>query len=284
MTAWAVQAFQGLHARTSEPLLWLAGGGVEKRTDTRYYHNAQQRREPSHVTLQLTIAGEGFYRDASGYHVLPANHAWMNIIPGRFEYGFHPASPRPLELVFVSMVGPVAMRWHQRLTAAFGHILDFGPRNPIQAQMLAIAHMRQSGTLPDRYLLSAMLYQLLMTIYSTLRGSRVSTNPRVARAIELIAEHASDHRFGVDTLARMVDCTREYLSRQFRVTTGVSPSEYLTQHRLRTAARLIRETDAKLDQIARQAGFSGANYLCRVFRQRLGITPAQMRASPWLAV
>ncbi len=272
----------GLHARTAEPLLWLVGAGHEVRSRD-YYWDAAKRPDRPQVTLQMTLTGAGYVQTGGQRTVITPGQAWMRIIPGPFSYGFHSGSPA-YELVFVSMTGPVAMRWYQRLTGEFGHVLDFDLHSPIASHMLSIAHMRETGKLPDRYLLSGMLYQLLMMIYSTLRGSRVSTNPRVSRAIELIFERAADHQFNVDALADLLDCSREYLSRQFRATTGVSPSEYLTQHRLRMAARLMRETDDKLDHIARQCGFSGANYLCRIFKTRLGITPSQIRDQPWVVV
>jgi AraC-like DNA-binding protein len=275
---------QALDTRTSEPLLWLHGAGHETRGDRRYYFDCRKRNDPPHVNLQLTLAGEGFYAPAGGARtVLPAGRAWIDVIPGRFEYGYHP-SPRPYEHVFLSLGGPVSMRWATRLFRDFGHVLDFGPRSAVEAQMLTLAHAREAATLPDRYLLSGQLYQLIMTIYSALRGSRVSTNPRIARAMDLIAAHAHEHAFNIDALAERLDCSREYLSRQFRATAGVTPSDYLTQHRIRLAARLMRETSDKLDAIAHRCGLSGANYLCRLFRTQTGVTPAQFRARPWMVV
>jgi AraC-like DNA-binding protein len=275
---------QVLETRTDEPLLWLHGAGHETRGDASYYYDASRRTDPPHVTLQLTLAGEGFYADARGGRVLlPAGRAWIDIIPGRFEYGYHP-SARAYEHVFLSLGGPVAMRWCGRIARDFGHVLNFGPRSAVEAQMLTLAHAREAAALPDRYLLSGQLYQLIMTIYSTLRGSRVNTSPRVARAMDLIAAHAHEHDFNIDALAARLRCSREHLSRQFRTAAGVSPSDCLMQHRIRLAARLMRETDDKLESIARRCGLSGANYLCRVFRAQTGVTPARFRARPWMVV
>jgi AraC-like DNA-binding protein len=100
----------------------------------------------------------------------------------------------------------------------------------------------------------------------------------------MIAEQGHHADFQIEMLSSQLDCSREHLSRQFRVATGVSPSGYLIQHRLRLAAREIRATGDKLELIARRTGFSCANYLCRAFRQRFGITPAQFRARPQMAI
>jgi AraC-like DNA-binding protein len=118
---------------------------------------------------------------------------------------------------------------------------------------------------------------------STLSRSRVATTPRVQRALSILSRRAHDPTLGVQDLAEEVGCSREYLARQFRAATGVSPSDYLTQQRLRLAARRMRSGDEKLEAIARACGFAGANYLCRVFRQRVGVTPAQFRRQPWMA-
>lgn len=270
----------GLDSRTAEPLLWLLGARHE-RTDSTYYHDARTRND-RHVNLQLTLGGAAYYADARGNRsILTPGRAWLDIIPGQFDYGYHPA-PQPYEHVYVSLGGAEAEGWCARIVGDFGRVLDFGPGSAVEAQMLALARTRDAEV--DRYVRSAQLYQLIMTIYSTLRGSRLNTNPRIARAMELIAAHGHEPHFNVDALAQKLECSREYLSRQFRNTAGVTPSDYLVQHRVRLAARLLRHSDAKLDAIAHRCGLSGANYLCRLFRRQTGVTPAQFRARPWMVV
>lgn len=174
------------------------------------------------------------------------------------------------------------MLWHERITAAFGHALNLTAAERIGPLMLSLARARQSGLMPDRYLLSAQIYQLLMEIYSSLNRTRLSTSPRVTHAMRLIATHANEPSFGINQLAGAMDCSREHLTRLFRAATGVSPSDYLTQQRLRRAAEALRAGDDKLETIARRCGFSSANYFCRTFRQHVGTTPARFRRQPWL--
>ena len=269
--------------RTDEPLFWLSGAGQETRSTTAYYHDASTRLDRPHITLQYTLGGLGYYQRDGKRTVLPPGTAWVDTIPGPFEYGYQSGSPLPYELVFVSLSGPLAENWCQRLTDSFGHTLDVGLDSTVGTQMLAIAHARDSGRLPDRYVLSGMIYQLLMSVFSTLNRTRVSTSPRAMQALQLIAEHAANAAFGVNELAERMDCSREHLARLFLAATGVSPSDYLTQHRLRLAAQALRAGDEKLETIAKRCGFSGANYLVRAFRQRAGTTPARFRRQPWLS-
>jgi AraC-like DNA-binding protein len=269
--------------RTDEPLLWMGGAGQETRSASSYYFDASTRDDRPHVVLQYTLRGQGFYHRDGRRSILPPGWMWVDAIPGDFEYGYHPASPLPYELVFVSLIGPDAMAWHRRLTESFGHVLNVGLDSTVGSQLLAIAHARDSGRMPDRYVQSGMLYQVLMTIFSTLNRTRLTTSPRVMQAMQLISQYAADPDFGVNALADRMECSREHLARLFQSATGVSPSDYLLQHRLRRVAQELRSGDQKLETIARRCGFSSANYLVRAFRQRVGTTPARFRRMPWLS-
>ncbi len=275
--------------RTQEPLLWLGGVGHEFR-DATYRYDARLRSDQPHVVMQLTLAGTGFYESPRRERtLLRTGSAFFDIIPGPFRYG-HAGEidkgtdvQRTYELVFVSTRGPVATRWARRIIRAFGNVLHFGDNSPAPL-MLDLVRRHESNALGDRYVMSGLLYQLYMTIFSTLSASRVATEPRVGRALALITGRATDPSFNVMALADALDCSREYLTRRFRAATGVSPSDYLAQHRVRLAAAALRSGDDKLEAIARRSGFSNANYFCRVFRKQVGVTPATFRARPWMAM
>lgn len=276
--------------RTREPLIWLGGLGHEFR-DATYGYDARLRADQPHVVLQLTLAGTGFYESRRREHaLLRTGSAFIDVIPGPFRYG-HAGEidkgtdvQRTYELVFVSMHGPIATRWARRIIGAFGNVLHFGEAATPAPLMLDLVRRHETGTLGDRYTMSGRLYQLYMAIFSTLSTSRVATEQRVSRAIAIITQRATDPAFNVTALADELDCSREYLTRRFRSAAGVSPSDYLAQHRLRLAAAALRTGDDKLETIARRSGFSNANYLCRVFRKHIGVTPAAFRAQAWMAM
>ena len=48
--------------------------------------------------------------------------------------------------------------------------------------------------------------------------------------------------------------------------------------RIEAAQRLVLHREDTLDVVASLCGFSGANYLCRVFKKETGQAPAQWRA------
>lgn len=273
----------GTGVRTSEPLLWLSGCGHEVRGNRReYYFDSRTRGDEPHVVLQWTLAGAGWYERGGREHLLTRGMAFIDAIPGNFRYGYPPEAREPYELVFVSMRGRASWRWHKRLVAHFGHVLSLGPEHEAAGQMLALVRLYAQNRLGDRYLVSARLYQLFMSIFSALNASRVATVPLVSAALERIEARAQDPGFNVADLARELNCSREHLARSFQAGMRVTPLEYLTQHRLKLVVHEMRSGREKLDRVAERCGFSGANYLCRVFRSRYGVTPARARARPWM--
>lgn len=268
----------GSWVRTDEPLLWLGGAGHERIGSASYYYDARLRKDPPNYCLQLTLSGSGFYKDAGGRRVLRAGMAFLHMIPGEFEYGYDDEAGGIYQQVWVTICGPQAQMWCERIVGAFGHVLDFGPGSAVEPLMLAIARRREEIG-PDRYLLSAQLYQLFMTVLSVLNQSR-ARGPRMMAAMTQILSRAADPAFTIMELAQALNCSREHLTRQFRTAAGVSPSEFLMQHRLRLAARELRQSEDKLERIAKRCGFSGANYLCRAFGRGMGLTPTQYRQNP----
>ena len=271
-----------LLARSDEPLIWFGGAGHEVRHNANYFFDAGKRVDVPHITLQLTLAGIGHVTRGGERHLLPAGKAFIEQIPGPFQYGYAEESNRPYELLFVSMAGPVATRWMRRIHRRFGRIIDINPAGATADLMRALADRGPASL--DRYALSALLYAVVMQVFSELTRSRLTIDERVRRAIELIDTQAKDPHFTIAGLATAVECSREHLTRKFRIATGQSPQAYLIERRLKLAAHALRQSPEKIDSIARRCGFSGANYLCRAFQRRWRITPAHYRQTPSLTV
>lgn len=101
--------------------------------------------------------------------------------------------------------------------------------------------------------------------------------PLVAAAIEDIRANYAG-LYGVEELSEKLGVSKSHLVRSFTAAVGVSPGKYLTTVRIEAAQRLLQHREYTLDIVASLCGFSGANYLCRVFKKETGQTPAQWRA------
>ena len=101
--------------------------------------------------------------------------------------------------------------------------------------------------------------------------------PLVQAAIEDIRANYAG-LYGVEELSERLGVSKSHLVRTFTAAIGIPPGRYLTRVRVEAAQRLLLHREYTLDVVASLCGFSGANYLCRVFKKETGQSPAQWRA------
>ena len=99
--------------------------------------------------------------------------------------------------------------------------------------------------------------------------------PLVRQAVALIRERYGS-LYGVEELADALGVSKSHLVRVFHQTMGVTPGRYLTDTRIEAARQLLARGHT-LEVVAGLCGFSGANYLCKVFKRETGLTPVQYR-------
>jgi AraC family transcriptional regulator len=78
-------------------------------------------------------------------------------------------------------------------------------------------------------------------------------------------------------LALAINLSTSHFFRGFKVSTGMTPFEYVAQQRIELALKLMRTTHDPLSQIAVQCGLCDQSHLCRLFRRLIGQTPDAWR-------
>ncbi|MDO5346450.1 MAG: AraC family transcriptional regulator [Lachnospiraceae bacterium] len=91
-----------------------------------------------------------------------------------------------------------------------------------------------------------------------------------------IQEHSSEP-LSLEKLGSQFHMSPKYFSLYFQKYFSRSFSDYLMATRVEKAKKLLIETDADMELIAQQAGFSSSSYFIRVFREALGMTPGKYR-------
>ena len=101
-------------------------------------------------------------------------------------------------------------------------------------------------------------------------------NPIISQVRLYIQDHLADP-LSLEVLAGHVHVSASYLSRLFRKETGETFNSFVTAQRIQEAARLLRETDRRITDIAGMAGFESAKYFSYVFKKATGQTPQAYR-------
>jgi AraC family transcriptional regulator len=96
------------------------------------------------------------------------------------------------------------------------------------------------------------------------------------RVRELMRRRIADPLPLVD-LAAVAGLSVSQFTRQFKVSTGAAPHQYLLRLRVDAAVRLLRTSARPIAEIAASCGFSHQEHLTRVLRARIGTTPGALR-------
>lgn len=125
----------------------------------------------------------------------------------------------------------------------------------------------------------AILYKLLSFIF------RKQASPYVARSRQALLQSACDYMnenyadptLKVGDLARRCDMSPKYFRTVFRRLYNTSPSRYLIDRRLQTAAKLLTESNLRIGEIAAQTGFADVYYFSKLFKSRFACAPGEYR-------
>jgi AraC-like DNA-binding protein len=89
--------------------------------------------------------------------------------------------------------------------------------------------------------------------------------------------HSAFESFELRDVAEELGMSPAKLTKRFKASFGLTPSEFLTGLRLEKARSLLLETYLTLDQIAQCCGYENGFYLSRVFHGKKGTSPSAYR-------
>lgn len=132
-----------------------------------------------------------------------------------------------------------------------------------------------SGLFVD-YVIRAIAHHVVATYAQTTARTRPSGGLapwQQRRAMEFISAHLSGSVTVAD-VARHCSLSPGHFVSAFKRSTGATPHRWLTERRVDTAKRLLKNRDLPLAQIALACGFANQSHFTRVFRLVTGWTPA----------
>ena len=78
-------------------------------------------------------------------------------------------------------------------------------------------------------------------------------------------------------IAREVGMSPYHFSRMFRISTGLSPHQYVMRQRIERAKALLKHTDLPVGVVAREVGFASSSHFAQQFRRLVGFVPSAFR-------
>lgn len=121
----------------------------------------------------------------------------------------------------------------------------------------------------------AMIYEILEKIEKHKKNSVKDT--AFTRCVAYIDAHFYEPELDVGAVCRIGFISASSLQRAFQTHFGLSPKQYLLKLRMNRALELLTENTLSVKEISFACGFSDEKYFSRVFRQKYGYPPSELR-------
>jgi AraC-like DNA-binding protein len=180
------------------------------------------------------------------------------------------AFPAPLwegaQALGLPLIGP--LRGFDVAEDATAKLLDFTFRSALKTYLTGASEVDAAGTLLELVRQAGSL---------AARPSSHEAAPAWLRTALRVMERDHNMRAGVERLVSLCHRSPEHVARTCRATLGRTPTELVTDLRLKTARYLLGATDTAISSIAFQCGFASVEYFYRVFTSEHGMPPKAYR-------
>ncbi len=132
----------------------------------------------------------------------------------------------------------------------------------------------------EQYDIEDFYFWFIKLIDNTFKDlERMENNPTktVIGLIEkVILEHLEED-LSLEFIAEKVYLSPKYISRIFKEEKGINITQFITDCKLKKAAKLLIESNISLEELIRLVGFSSSNYFIKKFKEKYSVTPIQYR-------
>ena len=99
----------------------------------------------------------------------------------------------------------------------------------------------------------------------------------VLDATRYVEENLSNADISVEAMADALAMSRVHLYKKLMALTGLSPSEFIRQIRLRHAEQLLRKSQLTVAEVAYKVGFNNPRYFSKYFKDMYGMIPSEYK-------
>ncbi len=224
----------------------------------------------SNYLIHYIHKGSGTYSVRGKEYSLKAHDAFL-IYPDEITY-YIASEEDPWEYSWVEFNGTGVSKYFSATRFSHEEPVVFS----VPKAEEAIATLSESES-KNPYEITGLLYRFLGAFVTDSPKSGSMADEYVKAAISYIHTFYYDTSINVDQISNYVGIDRSYLYRLFKEKMGISPKKYIMEYKLKTAAKLLRETSLSVGQVALSTGFDDQLYFSTAFRNYYGVAPTKYR-------
>jgi len=213
-----------------------------------------------------------FVRPYDVHRLLPVNSA-------RAVFASLMISSAALRDLMAYLAAPVIANRFNTAPEAPCVLLEFEEARALMLQMESISTeqaLNPENSTPMARALAAQLFARYLGRTEALQNENRMPPVWLAKLREEV-EGWDDLKHAVQRIHARSRCHSSHLCKTFRTYYNETPTDFLNRLRLRKAARLLSEPDAKVVAVAAELGFDSVSHFHHLFRRCFGLTPAAYR-------
>ncbi len=214
--------------------------------------------------------GYGTYSVRGREFFLKEHDAFL-IYPDEITY-YVASDSDPWEYSWVEFNGTGVSKFLSATLFSKDEPVVYGAKNA-EAAIEALAQTESKNP----YELTSFLYKFLAAFVTENPKSGSMADEYVNAAISYIHTFYYEKGINVDAISSYVGIDRSYLYRIFKEKIGISPKKYIMEYKLKTAAKLLKETGLSVGQVALSTGFDDQLYFSTAFKNHYGTSPTKYR-------
>lgn len=223
----------------------------------------------------LTLAGEATYKDGESRHRMLPGTVLVYELPNRGVI-IHPPKGKRWRHVWITVTGEHALGFLRHVMRIFGKIHTIPAKG--EASRLARRLIKLAAQCPER---DARFWSL--ETYAWLNAWWREAEAHSPKLSEALRNQDEARRVALASgslkgMARALGYSPAYLSRRLKqMWDGNPPGAVLRKTRMEEAARLLRDTDLAVGEVATKAGYGRASSFVTAFKSHFGKTPLRYR-------
>lgn len=197
------------------------------------------------------------------------------------EYAHLSSKEDPWELSWVHFYGKDANFFYKDYIEK-GNPFLFHPLDlSLFLDSLSFLYMTQLEPSPYTELLChKYITDLITHCYLENGQQKSSLNHSIYEKVRQVCEYMDTHfqeNITLEHLSQHFFISKYHLAREFKRITGSTPGSYLLGKRISHAKKLLRFSNASIEEISASCGISDAGYFTKIFKKAENMTPKQYR-------
>ncbi len=252
--------FQVMHWHEEFQFIYVLAGEV-------YLHTLDQ--------TKIIPAGQGAFLNKNVVHLVsatPDGHYKSFLFPERLV-SFYPGCPA---VKYVKRIGSCpqitcvqltpALAWQKNILETLNRLADVTPASSACYEFEVLT------------LLSTLWLELVKNLAVPTTPTHDLTVGRMELFLRYIHEHYAED-VTLEDVARSAAVSKSECLRCFKLSMQDTPYHFLLEYRLQRAAELLRDSALPIGEVAQAVGFSSQSHFGKLFRERIGCSPREFRAS-----